>query len=64
MNRLLITRCVDSSLWYAQHVGKTVDLVREERDYYISRESSGLTNIVHKADAQVVQESNAHVANR
>ena len=56
MNKLLIARCSDSALWYAKHVGQTVDLVREEQDCYISREPSGLLNIVRKADAEVIED--------
>lgn len=54
MKALKITHCNDRLMWYADHVGKTVPLVREEADGYVSREPAGYTNIVKKKDAAIV----------
>lgn len=55
MKKLLITDCSDSLMWYAKHVGDTVDLVREYDDCYMSREHDGYANIVLKKDACIVE---------
>jgi hypothetical protein len=54
--RLAITSCTDQLLWYAKFVGYLVPLLRDlpgER-CWLSREPSGLTNIVHYKDAVLV----------
>jgi|694.fasta_scaffold07822_23 hypothetical protein len=50
----------DGIVWYANHVGKVFDVVREDRetsDVFWAREPEGFINIVYKKDAQIVQES-------
>ena len=54
MKVLRITNCSEPMLWYSSLVGKVVDFVRYIPEGYISRESSGLTNIVLKDDAHIV----------
>jgi hypothetical protein len=54
MRYIKIISCTDHLMWYSHRVGDTVQLVREEEDYYISREPNGCTNIVHKKDAEVI----------
>ena len=43
-------------MWYSKRVGDTVECVREDADYYWSRDNGGHINIVHKKDAVVVYE--------
>jgi hypothetical protein len=50
MKALLIVNCKDSMLWYADRIGDVVLLLREFNDCYMSREPTGYSNIVHKAD--------------
>jgi hypothetical protein len=50
----------DGVVWYANHVGKTFDVVREDTetsDVFWTREPDGYINIVYKTDAQIVQET-------
>lgn len=54
MRKLKLVGCSDPMMWYAGLVGQLVPLLREENDVYLSREPEGYTNIVRKADAQVV----------
>lgn len=51
---LKILQSPDPLMWYAELVGEHVPLLRVERDYYISLEPGGFSNIVRKADAEVV----------
>lgn len=53
---LKIIQCKDSMMWYAGKVGETVVFVREDPDYYWSRDQGGHINIVHKKDAVLVYE--------
>lgn len=52
-SHIVITRCPDSLMWYAGKVGHIVPLVRDlpSDGSYLSREPSGLTNIVRHEDA-------------
>lgn len=55
-HQLLITGCTDHLMWYSRSVGQIVPLLRDlpaER-CFLSREHSGLTNIVRHADAVLV----------
>lgn len=52
---LLITRCSDWRMWYADMIGQRVPLLRIEADCYLSREPAGWTNIVKTTDAEIVQ---------
>lgn len=56
MKKLLIKKCSDPQLWYADLVGQEVELLREDRDGYWSREPAGYTNIVRRDDAQVIHD--------
>ncbi|MEP2668900.1 MAG: hypothetical protein ABJH04_07890 [Cyclobacteriaceae bacterium] len=55
MKQLKITNCSDSLMWYNSKIGQKVDFIREESDCYLSREPSGLINIVLKEDAEIVE---------
>lgn len=55
--KLKIIKCRDSLMWYKDLVGHEVDYLREDSEYYWSRDNGGYTNIVHKSDAEVVLES-------
>jgi hypothetical protein len=57
MKKLLITGCTDSLMWYDKLVHQVVPFVREEKDYYISREPAGYINIVLKKDASIIEVS-------
>lgn len=50
---LIITGCHDPLMWYRNLIGKTVPLVRDlpSDQSWLSREPSGLTNIVRHRDA-------------
>lgn len=50
--QLLILQCPDRSLWYRAMVGRSVPLLRNlPEGAWLSREPSGLTNIVRHGDA-------------
>lgn len=51
---LRIKGCSDPHMWYAGKVGALVPFLREESDCFMSREPAGYTNIVLKADAELV----------
>lgn len=55
MKKLLITSCSDSMMWYAKLIDQIVPFVREEKDYYLSREPAGYINIVLKKDASIIE---------
>lgn len=55
MKVLLITDCSDCLMWYREKVGQQVVFLREDKDYYWSREPAGYTNIVHKQDATIME---------
>lgn len=55
MKELLIKRCRDNMMWYASKIGQTVPLLREGNCFYWSRQDEGYSNIVHKDDAEVVE---------
>lgn len=53
--RLLIMRCPDSLMWYADMIGQLVPYEGQWRgEGYKSREPAGFINIVHFADAMIV----------
>jgi len=54
MKALQIIKCSNSIMWYRDHIGKFVPLLRDFGEEYLSREPSGLTNIVKKGDAIIV----------
>lgn len=47
---LKIIKCSEPHMWYANKVGMTLPLVRED-DYYWAREDAGYINIILKKDA-------------
>jgi hypothetical protein len=55
-----ILKSKDSSLWYTKHIGKTVILEREDDLYYWSRDNGGYINIIHKSDAEIVNNYEIH----
>ena len=51
--KLIITRCTDHLMWYRHLTGRVVPIVRDlpAEHCWLSREPSGLTNIVRYHDA-------------
>lgn len=45
----------DPLMWYANKAGENVQFVREDDEYYWSRDNGGYLNIVHKTDAIIVE---------
>ena len=54
MKKLLITQCPDRMRWYRDKIGQTVPLLGDVGSEYKSREESGYTNFVQKADSEIV----------
>jgi hypothetical protein len=58
MKLLKITKCSDSMMWYASHIGQYVPYLGEGEDargpFYWSREDAGYKNIVLRDDAVIV----------
>lgn len=54
MKKLLIQQCSSSLYWYRNKIGTLVDFIREDPDYFWSREPAGYSNIVDKRDAIIV----------
>lgn len=54
MTQLKIIKCSNRMYWYRDSIGKLFPFVREENDYYISREPTGYINIIKKEDAEKV----------
>ena len=55
MKALKIISCCDSKMWYAEHVGDIVPLLRIYSDgEFLSREPAGYSNIIRKGDAEIV----------
>jgi hypothetical protein len=55
MKAIKIKRCSDSLFWYQDFVGMLVPFLREDTDYFISREPAGYSNIVKKVDCEIVE---------
>jgi len=53
---LKILKCSNSMMWYAGKVGETVPFIRDVGNEYLSREPSGLVNIVSYDDAVIVDD--------
>ena len=51
---LLVVSCSDSLYWYRCSIGKAFPLLRDAGQDWLSREHSGLTNIIDKRDAVVI----------
>jgi hypothetical protein len=54
MKAIKINKCSDLRMWYYDHVGKIVPLVRIFEEEYLTREPSGYSNIVKMYDAELV----------
>lgn len=55
LQMLYITSCTDALMWYADRVGQFVPLMnRLPEGGWLSQEPGGLSNIVHKLDAEEV----------
>ena len=52
---LHIKNCSDGMMWYASRVGENVEFVREDSEYFWSRDKGGHINIVLKQDADIVE---------
>jgi hypothetical protein len=60
MIEIQIKSCKDSLLWYNNQVGQTFTPYREYDDSYLVRCLDGLSNIVYKADCEIIKgEANA-----
>ena len=57
MSKLKIINCSDSLMWYRDKVGQYVELLYKTGDCYMSREDSGLANIVLVKDAIIIEEA-------
>lgn len=57
MIKLKIINCSDSLMWYRDKVGQEVELLYKIGNWYMSREDSGLANIVLVKDAIVIKDS-------
>lgn len=57
MSKLKIINCSDSLMWYRDKVGQEVELLYKIGNWYMSREDSGLANIVLVKDAIVIKGS-------
>ena len=55
MKALRIVQCSDGLMWYNQHVGAIVPFLRQDTEYFWSREPAGYSNIVLLADAEVIE---------
>lgn len=54
MKAIKIKRCSDPMFWYRDLVGALVPFLREDTDFFISREPAGYSNIVRKTDCVVM----------
>lgn len=52
---LHIVQCSDSMMWYRDKVGQDVVFVREDAEYFWSRDNGGYLNIVLKKDAYLTR---------
>ena len=57
MKALKITQCSDSMMWYRNHVGAVVPLLKIGVQEHLSREPAGYTNIVLVQDCVIVDVS-------
>ena len=49
--QVLIQKCTDPRKWYADKVGRVVDIIGEEETEYKAREDAGYINFISKDDA-------------
>lgn len=52
---LHINQCSDGMMWYRTRVGEDVSFVREDAEYFWSRDNGGYLNIVLKRDATIIE---------
>lgn len=52
MTRAIITSCSDPQMWYANQIGKEIKVI-EDRGEFMTRDGSGLVNIVKECDIQI-----------
>lgn len=43
-------------MWYIDKVGQELNVVRVDQEYFWCREDLGYLNIVHRCDAEIVNE--------
>lgn len=53
----VITKCSDNLLWYANHVGLEVKIMRADNLAYWVKDHQGYSNIVKPDDIQIIKES-------
>ena len=51
VNQVLIQKCADPMKWYADKVGKVVDVIGEEATEFKARDNGGYINFISKDDA-------------
>lgn len=54
--KLLITKCSDPLMWYADKIGQVVPYLGEKYGFYTSREDAGYTNVVNMDDAILIDD--------
>lgn len=57
--QILIKKCSDSRLWYANRVGERATLIRKFADAYQVIDPDGYSNFVRHEDAEIVVEDRA-----
>lgn len=55
MIRAIITSCSDPLLWYANSIGKEIDVTKDGSEY-LTRDNGGFINIVNPTDIQIYPE--------
>lgn len=53
MKAIRIVQCSDPMMWYRDKVGHIVEFLREDDQFYWSREPAGYSNIVKKQDGEI-----------
>lgn len=54
--KLIIRKCSDLRFWYSKLVNEAFTIVNEFEDCYIVRPGGGYSNMVLKADCELVQD--------
>lgn len=54
--KLLIIKCSDPLMWYADKIGQIVPYLGEKYGFYTSREDAGHTNVVNMDDAILIDD--------
>lgn len=58
MKALRIIQCSDYLMWYDKHVGAIVPFLRQDSEYFWSREPAGYSNIILLRDAELIDITN------